>query len=251
MRHQRKNHLRKHVKGTTAKECSTPCGINGKTTKRIERRFWKRPNGAQRLAASTEKPPTRLAGKSAPQVVLNALRHQRKNHEPKSIASVSWPLCSTPCGINGKTTGQGYERLRVLPAVLNALRHQRKNHRVAVLDLEQTSDVLNALRHQRKNHMLSVYEFIHFTCVLNALRHQRKNHLRFSKPEAPRRGAQRLAASTEKPLTPKSTSIMRVHVLNALRRQRKNHFRRSGRVGVTHRVLNALRHQRKNHRTCP
>ncbi len=95
--------------------------------------------------------------------------------------------------------------------------------------------------------MLSVYEFIHFTCVLNALRHQRKNHLRFSKPEAPRRGAQRLAASTEKPLTPKSTSIMRVHVLNALRRQRKNHFRRSGRVGVTHRVLNALRHQRKNH----
>ncbi len=105
LRHQRKNHLRSlrltshrtrlcaqrlaastekpHYSGNSASsvsvKCSTPCGINGKTT---------RSNAssptcnacAQRLAASTEKPQTTTARKT------------------------TFAECSTPCGINGKTT---------------------------------------------------------------------------------------------------------------------------------------------------
>ena len=61
-------------------------------------------------------------------LVLNAFRHQRKEHLPASFA--------------GHTTAP----------VLNAFRHQRKEHKrhearhgVAVI-------VLNAFRHQRKEH---------------------------------------------------------------------------------------------------
>ena len=87
--------------------------------------------GAQRLVASTEKPLVgviRIGSKALP--VLNALRHQRKNHQ------------GCTCRIDRHST-----------RVLNALRHQRKNHidnanQLGFVDV----DVLNALRHQRKNH---------------------------------------------------------------------------------------------------
>ena len=63
--------------------------------------------GAQRLVASTEKPLVgviRIGSKALP--VLNALRHQRKNHPQ------TW-----------------FDERLALP-VLNALRHQRKNHSI-------------------------------------------------------------------------------------------------------------------------
>ncbi len=61
--------------------------------------------GAQRLAASTEKPPF-MSATLPPFMtsVLNALRHQRKNHPLGRNPIHSVPTCSTPCGINGKTT---------------------------------------------------------------------------------------------------------------------------------------------------
>ncbi len=84
---------------------------------------------AQRLAASTEKPPIRSRWLMPFGRVLNALRHQRKNH--LSIARIisSRSLCSTPCGINGKTTRFDRSTDQKCDFVLNALRHQRKNHR--------------------------------------------------------------------------------------------------------------------------
>ncbi len=86
--------------------------------------------------------------------VLNALRHQRKNHM-KDRYSVRFPA-----------------------SVLNALRHQRKNHVVDENGNPLEVYVLNALRHQRKNHAAERVGFDVGEDVLNALRHQRKNHWR-------------------------------------------------------------------------
>ncbi len=94
-------------------------------------------------------------------VVLKAIRHQRKEHN-ESQASPSHSscaqrlsastegtheplltqrhvgnLCSTPFGINGRTTFVSRHENRGRSRVLNAFRHQRKEHRVlvAVLDV--------------------------------------------------------------------------------------------------------------------
>ena len=107
--------------------------------------------GAQRLAASTEKPHVAWSEDNPTRLVLNALRHQRKNHKEFAAGVKIIYECSTPCGINGKTTlrlasqstaNSGAQRLAAstekppqhtpktanLRTVLNALRHQRKNH---------------------------------------------------------------------------------------------------------------------------
>ncbi len=84
--------------------CSTPCGINGKTT---------RISDASRHNGSGCSTPCGINGKTTS--VL-----------PLADGRGSW--CSTPCGINGKTTKHG-RRATQLHRVLNALRHQRKNHR--------------------------------------------------------------------------------------------------------------------------
>ena len=106
--------------------CSTPCGINEVVTREGE---WR----------------------SQPEIVLNALRHQRSCHwrgaqttsrlaraqrlaastklSPDSIVprnpSVIW--CSTPCGINEVVT-RFLGRRPASRGVLNALRHQRSCH---------------------------------------------------------------------------------------------------------------------------
>ena len=108
------------------KKCSTPCGINGKTTPDSRSSMNVLPR-AQRLAASTEKPRSAHHNMKILHHVLNALRHQRKNHperrrwpkafgcaqrlaasteKPQFARRAPGPLCecSTPCGINGKTT---------------------------------------------------------------------------------------------------------------------------------------------------
>ena len=103
LRHQRKNHWIILPLSHSYSPCSTPCGINGKTT----------------IAAPKS---------SVVDNVLNALRHQRKNHSLGSLANSLESLCSTPCGINGKTTRRSIWKPRNSIQVLNALRHQRKNH---------------------------------------------------------------------------------------------------------------------------
>ena len=137
--------------------CSTPCGINGRTTRatsNAQRRVRRaqrlaasteeprsRPpatcpaiSGAQRLAASTEEPldvglkfdgpitrAQRLAASTeeppgGPEtgaentLVLNALRHQRKNHRSSLVPSPCVRTCSTPCGINGRTTSSTHSQ---------------------------------------------------------------------------------------------------------------------------------------------
>ncbi len=70
----------------------------------------------------------RITGSAGPSVryadVLNALRHQRKNHR-RRVTSARRCLCSTPYGIKGRITSADARSRR---SVLNALRHQRKNH---------------------------------------------------------------------------------------------------------------------------
>ncbi len=136
LRHQRKNH-------SLAINAPAP---NSSSAQRLAASTEKPPipfarlglvqDRAKRLAASTEKP--RKSGKkddSKVQVVLNALRHQRKNHSlsrrdcipirfvlnalrhQRKNHTVTIPRmrissrgCSTPCGINGKTTrGEGLD----------------------------------------------------------------------------------------------------------------------------------------------
>ena len=182
--------------------------------------------GAQRLVASTEKPLVgviRIGSKALP--VLNALRHQRKNHQ------------GCTCRIDRHST-----------RVLNALRHQRKNHQV------NHGKPLASLRAQRlaastEKPLDRTRNVGYGRLVLNALRHQRKNHQ--VRLVASRRWfrAQRLAASTEKPPEQQRMLAGVAWVLNALRHQRKNHIDNANQLGfVDVDVLNALRHQRKNHR---
>ena len=85
-------------------QCSTPFGINGRNTIAVR---------------AADRPGTE---------VLNAFRHQRKEH---AVQRVHWAF---------------------LQLVLNAFRHQRKEHLAGVLDYIKGSSVLNAFRHQRKEH---------------------------------------------------------------------------------------------------
>ena len=181
--------------------CSTPFGINGRNT--LSRRpTLLPPVCAQRLSASTEGthidlPETKTAAACAQRLsastegtrrclprtasgreVLNAFRHQRKEHPGES----------------------SHDRSR--SSVLNAFRHQRKEHRhlcrrlhCDVLGAQRLSAstegtrkvcvsrldwqlVLNAFRHQRKEHATSGTSCRTELVVLNAFRHQRKEHAR-------------------------------------------------------------------------
>ncbi len=61
--------------------------------------------------------------------VLNALRHHREEHAgEKAGAFVFQVLCSTPCGITGRST-RGSAAAAVEGEVLNALRHHREEHK--------------------------------------------------------------------------------------------------------------------------
>ena len=87
--------------------------------------------------------------------VLNAFRHQRKEHAAWFSTVVPIQTCSTPFGINGRNTrprrahGRGRH-------VLNAFRHQRKEHWCKVYNAQSANGfVLNAFRHQRKEHGLA------------------------------------------------------------------------------------------------
>ncbi len=127
LRHQRKNHLAIACSLLAAFRCSTPCGINGKTTRAANRFLMRLKRVLNALRHQRKNHWTRARYVLPRRRVLNALRHQRKNHSNGIDFRSPSNVCSTPCGINGKTTreddGQGDRE-----KVLNALRHQRKNH---------------------------------------------------------------------------------------------------------------------------
>ncbi len=79
LRHQRKDHHENLANQAAFCRCSTPCGINGRTIRSTDRGS-RCSLGAQRLAASTEGPWCRRLPVVSWTVVLNALRHQRKDH---------------------------------------------------------------------------------------------------------------------------------------------------------------------------
>ncbi len=131
--------------------CSTPCGINGKTTRSRSELACKE-SRAQRLAASTEKP--LVAGPCGRCLASCAQRLAASTEKPQcdGINDHVVLKCSTPCGINGKTT-----------------------HMVTRLGSScfqcSTPCGING-----KTTALASNNFLGFTRVLNALRHQRKNH---------------------------------------------------------------------------
>ena len=157
-------------------------------------------------------------------MVLNAFRHQRKEHTE-------------------------LDRDSVVGRVLNAFRHQRKEHWLTCRQRwPHETLVLNAFRHQRKEHHRHAGSYRRVpNCaqrlsastegtlgylvsaaraspvVLNAFRHQRKEHHR---------------------AMDRRTWL---DVLNAFRHQRKEHPVSRCRRWIAVDVLNAFRHQRKEH----
>ena len=140
---------------SAVEQCSTPFGINGRNTVARASRRHRGCRCAQRLSASTEGTRAAATGPPGGTVrVLNAFRHQRKEHAVMPpTAQLHW-------------------------LVLNAFRHQRKEHcasRRIAADcrtcaqrlsastegtqpqtarlVRPTVDVLNAFRHQRKEHI--------------------------------------------------------------------------------------------------
>ena len=155
-------------------------------------------SGAQRLAASMESSPVRIAATlSSAIAVLNALRHQWNLHDragvrlaeyrvlnalrhqwnlhPHAEAHASAGLmCSTPCGINGIFTQRPTQSPEA-HAVLNALRHQwNLHHRDKALVLRNTKCStpcgINGIFTTRMAH------WVVRPRVLNALRHQWNLH---------------------------------------------------------------------------
>jgi len=192
-----RNTGRKALAVVNRKMCSTPFGINGRNTflrlslhsvmtsaQRLSASTEGTPSstvlqplaryGAQRLSASTEGTQKGRTMNEDQRLVLNAFRHQRKEHPVRSLgrrtardraqrlsASTEGTLegppgcgksarCSTPFGINGRNTN-GRRRPGPAAAVLNAFRHQRKEH-LPPPPTRLIRPVLNAFRHQRKEH---------------------------------------------------------------------------------------------------
>ena len=178
--------------------------------------------------------------------MLNAFRHQRKEHGSFPHVLVGPVGCSTPFGINGRNTR---------PLALQ----------------DPPAEVLNAFRHQRKEHGRVAAAGPRPRRVLNAFRHQRKEHGSCRRPSpVPAACAQRLSASTEGTRSDWRRNDKASHVLNAFRHQRKEHGRADagtvrqkcstpfgingrntpynpGGAGKIELVLNAFRHQRKEH----
>ncbi len=99
--------------------------------------------------------PPRAARPGSPTGVLNAFRHQRKEHRPcdtsRMFASGAQRLSAstegTPVRSRCRNTGL---------SVLNAFRHQRKEHTGCQAVSPGCAKVLNAFRHQRKEHRVTL-----------------------------------------------------------------------------------------------
>ncbi len=202
--------------------CSTPFGIRGRITRHLA-------PGALTLA------------------VLNAFRHQRKDHRRMRARSSRACWCSTPFGIRGRITRRVHDQGRRHP-VLNAFRHQRKDHRQDRAGRDVYEDVLNAFRHQRKDHVIgNALTSSGQVCSTPFGIRGRITHPHLDREQHRFAGAQRLSASEEgshvcliasafsglcstpfgirgRITSPASTRLGRKTVLNAFRHQRKDHL---------------------------
>jgi len=174
-RHQRKNHTRSNTTSRRTKKCSTPFGINERTTPSavVDRRdiqSCSTPFGINERTTSRHSEP------SSPVAVLNAFRHQRKNHFLPPRKCLQSETCSTPFGINERTTRT--QTSQMLSSCLCSTPfgiNERTTQDLTGGEVMQET-VLNAFRHQRKNHTAgSICAPIAATC------------------------AQRLSASTKEP----------------------------------------------------
>ncbi len=129
-RHQRKEltvrRVRLHDRAVT---CSTPFGINGRNTRPATVAACSAAQRAQRLSASTEGTPRPSGDLSSLARVLNAFRHQRKEHQAYDhdhdhVYGSAQRLSASTEGTRRSCRGHDSERV----AVLNAFRHQRKEH---------------------------------------------------------------------------------------------------------------------------
>ncbi len=175
LRHQRKNHARDEAAVTGLSECSTPCGINGKTTKRPEVALYCIFDVLNALRHQRKNHRQHNATCRLGRVVLNALRHQRKNHAPDQENPRTKYGCSTPCGINGKTTGVAHSLAKYI-------------------SMCSTPCGINGKTTQLVRHCRCCVRWCSTPCGING----KTTGLLFNAWIDPFR-AQRLAASTEKP----------------------------------------------------
>ncbi len=245
-RHQRKEHLDNMPLRNQEELCSTPFGINGRNTTR-------RATQPQSLFRCST--PFGINGRNTSglgfcarcDAVLNAFRHQRKEHVLRGRNGAGKSQCSTPFGINGRNTARSRRHVGGV-VVLNAFRHQRKEHVFGHQNGRLREVVLNAFRHQRKEHDGGrLPPFSGAVCstpfgingrntrrgcksrpagnVLNAFRHQRKEHGCSQTRHVASIAccAQRLSASTEGTRRDRRAATGGRSVLNAFRHQRKEH----------------------------
>ena len=161
-------------------ECSTPFGINERTTWQATCR---KPSAAcaQRLSASTNEPRRRLH--HARLIRRCAQRLSASTNEPRTVAAADrrLRLCSTPFGINERTTCIALSNDRSPLDVLNAFRHQRTNHTIGVDCAMMASECSTPFGINERTTLGSPCSSP-YCAVLNAFRHQRTNHRRSLNP---------------------------------------------------------------------
>jgi len=180
--------------------CSTPFGINERTTARA------RPpsSSADVLNAFRHQRKNHLIREAVfaqRAVVLNAFRHQRKNHQTLRGYFRGLSMCSTPFGINERTTIEAGRRCPSLEVCSTPFGiNERTTTAMETWKLSacwcSTPFGINERTTQPRRHGAGERDQ-----VLNAFRHQRKNHLGGVQQHGKRWfGAQRLSASTKEPL---------------------------------------------------
>ncbi len=173
-RHHRNSHFAACRMRRTMSKCSTPFGIIGILTDRLNIFLF-----ANR--------------------VLNAFRHHRNSHPLLSSHFYRPCMCSTPFGIIGILTLKWsprlsrFSRAQRLSAssefsqtklasaskpflVLNAFRHHRNSHASRTVMWNRFRFVLNAFRHHRNSHSQFLRVPVIAIEVLNAFRHHRNSH---------------------------------------------------------------------------
>ena len=202
--------------------CSTPFGIKARITCRLHNARTReacrvlnafRHQGKNHLRASARRTPAPAAGAQR----LSASRQESRSFE---VIQGAPPMCSTPFGIKARITWAECRGVGGRGRVLNAFRHQGKNHGDVTLQRRASARVLNAFRHQGKNHGAHGQEpeavglcstpfgikaritqgrttACRCSCVLNAFRHQGKNHTCAKSLTKRSISAQRLSASRQ------------------------------------------------------
>ena len=201
---------------------------------------------AQRLSASTNEHTARTSPRRQRLTVLNAFRHQRTNDTAPASACRSSMVCSTPFGINERTTRMFHRsrRRRISAQRLSASTNEPLTRWMYRRSLDRSAQRLSASTNEppRITRRLKVLQ------VLNAFRHQRTNDTlsRDADARPVRRCSTPFGINERTPSTQAAVGPLHLDVLNAFRHQRTNAPRLSANARLLHEVLNAFRHQRTN-----